>query len=83
MKRLSILPFVASLTLMQGAYAAGDKETQLDVANRIALDGSRAADRGDAKGVKEAERASRQAREAKTVQQARQIEKNYNKDNFN
>lgn len=83
MKRLLILPFVACLTLMQDLHAACYHETQRDVADRIALDGDRAANRGDAKGVKDAESASKKARQAKTVQQARQIEKVYNKDNFN
>lgn len=83
MKRLLILAVVACLNLMQQVHAAAPVETQRDVANRIALDGERAANRGDAKGKKEADSASSKARHAKTVEQARQIERAYNKDSFN
>jgi len=83
MKRLMIVLFAAGLALMQGVQAANPKENQKDVAARIALDGDRAVNRGDEEGAKEAKSASMKARHAKTVEQARQIEKNYNKDNFN
>jgi hypothetical protein len=83
MKRLSIVLLVSCLTLMPDVHAAKRAETQKEVAERIALDGKRAADRGDARGAKDAQTASDKARRSKTVEQARQIEKNYNKDNFN
>ena len=83
MKRLLIVLLVSCLTGMLEVHAAGRKETRKDVAERIALDGQRAANRGDARGAKDAQTASDKARQAKTVEQARQIEKDYNKDNFN
>ena len=83
MKRLLRVPILAGLILMQAVYATGYEETQTDVARRIALDGERAANRGDARGVIDAKTASKKAGKAKTVEQARQIEKIYNKDNFN
>jgi hypothetical protein len=84
----SLILLVACLILMQEVRAAERKETYRketkgDVAERILLDGERAIHRGDARGAKEARSASSKARYAKSVEQARQIEKVYNKDNFN
>jgi hypothetical protein len=83
MSRILMLFLVAGLAQMQEVQAAVHVETQKDVARRIAIDADRAANRGDAKGEKDARSVSGKARRAKTVERARQIEKNFNKDNFN
>lgn len=73
MKRMTLMT-VAALMLSSGALANERK----DIADRIDRHGDRYHNGGNDKGEKAAREAAKDAREARTVERAREVERDFN-----